>query len=115
MDELYRETALKNGCNCENRKVHNVITTNMEDLKKVDKDLMLMPLSYTEQGLLKGGFVTIPNGDYSLASISNRNCSTSGWFNGNCGCPRCSRDSSGPPPRPGTDGSGTPPPQGPPR
>lgn len=59
----------------------------METNKKID--IEIVPLSKTEQNLLKGGFVTIQNESYDPSSIKNSNCSKPGWFNRNCGCKTC--------------------------
>ena len=83
----------------------------MEENKGKSIDLVLTPLSLTDQGLLKGGFVTIPGGDHSLAVIRNGNCSSGkALLNGNCGCRNCGpkRQQDGPPTK-GGSGSGAPP------
>lgn len=59
----------------------------MKKNKKID--IEIVPLSKTEQNLLKGGFVAIQNESYDPSFIKNTNCSKPGLFNRNCGCKTC--------------------------
>ena len=59
----------------------------MKSLEKIH--LEITPLTKTEQGMLKGGFITSES-ENEAKGVYNGNCSDmSSWWNGNCACSVC--------------------------